>query len=123
MGSFGTVVWGLDTVTGKQMAVKKVTLSESGQNSEKVEALQQEIEILSTLNHDNIVKYYGSETKDRSLNIFLEYVESKNTKIKLRWKPSFRDRKIRPPFRKIGLCLHQADSDGSGVPPLSQCHP
>ena len=82
IGSFGTVVWGLDTVTGKQMAVKKVTLSESGQNSEKVEALQQEIEILSTLNHDNIVKYYGSETKDRSLNIFLEYVESKNKKNK-----------------------------------------
>ena len=42
-----------------------------------MKALEQEIETMKKLNHKNIVKYYGSEKRSDSINIFLEYVESK----------------------------------------------
>jgi len=76
-GSFGTVVWGYDDAKGRQMAVKKVAVRNNKENGDKLGALQQEIEILSILNHENIVKYYGSERTTTSFNIFLEYIDSK----------------------------------------------
>ncbi len=57
------------------MAVKQVLLSEfrNANMIEKIKALEQEIEILSHLNHKNIVRYIGTTRDDQYFNIFLEY--------------------------------------------------
>jgi serine/threonine protein kinase len=39
-----------------------------------VNALEQEIYLLSRLQHSNIVRYLGMEKTNDSINIFLEYV-------------------------------------------------
>ncbi len=75
IGSFGRVVYGLNTETGQVMAVKQVLLSEftSSAMTEKIKALELEIEILSQLRHKNIVRYLGTTRDDEHFNIFLEY--------------------------------------------------
>ncbi|CAK57486.1 unnamed protein product (macronuclear) [Paramecium tetraurelia] len=71
-GAFGRVVLGMNRVSGQIMAVKQVFIKNGDEN--KVQSIQREIEILSQLQHPHIVRYYGSETKNDQLNIFLEYV-------------------------------------------------
>ncbi len=39
-----------------------------------VEALMQEIELMQELSHPNIVRYLGSERREDTLNIFMEFV-------------------------------------------------
>lgn len=77
-GSYGQVVMGMDKDSGTLMAVKKVPItsipSKAGAIG-KTEALKQEIEIYNGLSHENIVRYFGSETTKDSFNIFLEYIE------------------------------------------------
>lgn len=74
-GSFGSVYLGLNLDTGELLAVKQVVLDTNSPSSMKaVEALQQEIAILSTLENPNIVRYYGSNVEGSCFNIFLEYV-------------------------------------------------
>jgi serine/threonine protein kinase len=63
-GSFGSVYLGMDKVTGLLMAVKQVELpTGSSQNEERkksmLTALEREIELLKTLQHENIVQYLG----------------------------------------------------------------
>ena len=79
-GSFGRVLYGFDTETGKVMAVKQVLLSEfkNANMIEKIKALEQEIEILSQLQHKNIVRYIGTTRDDQYFNIFLEYEAGNN---------------------------------------------
>ena len=57
------------------MAVKQVLLSEfrNANMIEKIKALEQEIEILSQLQHKNIVRYLGTTRDEEYFNIFLEY--------------------------------------------------
>lgn len=78
-GSFGTVYLGMDPFTGELMAVKQVSLPDKtsiNNNLQKlmIEALEHEMTLLKELNHENIVRYFGSSTDDNFLNIFLEYV-------------------------------------------------
>ncbi|KAG5462151.1 MAG: MAPKK kinase [Olpidium bornovanus] len=80
-GSFGTVSLGLNPRSGELMAVKQVELPSSGglaANEERrwsmLEALQREINLLKNLEHENIVRYIGSQVTETHLNIFLEYV-------------------------------------------------
>ncbi|QLL33210.1 hypothetical protein HG536_0E01210 [Torulaspora globosa] len=99
-GSFGTVFLGMNARTGELMAVKQVELQSSAfaagivgppdhkndfQQEQKlknasrihrkmIDALQHEMNLLKELNHDNIVKYFGSSQEGGNLNIFLEYV-------------------------------------------------
>ncbi|QLQ80768.1 hypothetical protein HG537_0E01230 [Torulaspora globosa] len=99
-GSFGTVFLGMNARTGELMAVKQVELQSSAltagivgtpdhkndfQQEQKlknasrihrkmIDALQHEMNLLKDLNHDNIVKYFGSSQEGGNLNIFLEYV-------------------------------------------------
>jgi mitogen-activated protein kinase kinase kinase len=80
-GSFGSVYLALHAVTGELMAVKQVELpSASGtaqtdqRKTNMVEALKHEIGLLRDLKHKNIVQYLGSNSDERHLNIFLEYV-------------------------------------------------
>lgn len=76
-GAFGTVYLGLDEETGHLFAVKKIQIDPTQNNaSAQLDRLQNEIRLLSRIQHPNIVQYLGS-TIDKTthhLLIFLEYV-------------------------------------------------
>lgn len=81
-GSFGSVVLGMNALTGELMAVKQVELPSTSvgdrdlavRKTAMLDALQREISLLRDLQHDNIVQYLGSNSDADHLNIFLEYV-------------------------------------------------
>ncbi|CAK9269447.1 unnamed protein product, partial [Sphagnum jensenii] len=73
-GSFGTVYEGVGN-NGSFFAVKEVSLSDEGkQAKQSILQLQQEIALLSELEHENIVQYLGTESTGDKLYIFLELV-------------------------------------------------
>jgi hypothetical protein len=80
-GSFGTVYYGVNCTDGTIMAVKQVELPGMAQTRDgfdrrvmMVEALESEISFLRRLEHENIVRCYGSRMDDFHLTVFLEYV-------------------------------------------------
>ncbi|XP_076897653.1 mitogen-activated protein kinase kinase kinase YODA-like [Bidens hawaiensis] len=74
-GSFGQVYLGFNSESGEMCAMKEVTLcSDDSKSKESAQQLGQEVALLSRLRHPNIVQYYGSETVDDKLYIYLEYV-------------------------------------------------
>ncbi|XP_028773220.1 mitogen-activated protein kinase kinase kinase YODA [Neltuma alba] len=74
-GTFGHVYVGFNSENGEMCAMKEVTLfSDDAKSKESAKQLMQEIALLSRLRHPNIVRYYGSETVDDKLYIYLEYV-------------------------------------------------
>ncbi|XP_019420600.1 PREDICTED: mitogen-activated protein kinase kinase kinase YODA-like [Lupinus angustifolius] len=73
-GSFGQVFLGFNRDSGMMCAMKEVTLCPDDEKSmESAKQLRQEIALLSHLRHPHIIHYYGSETVDDKLYIFLEY--------------------------------------------------
>ncbi|XP_075502486.1 mitogen-activated protein kinase kinase kinase YODA-like isoform X3 [Primulina tabacum] len=74
-GTFGHVYVGFNSETGGMCAMKEVTLfADDAKSKESAKQLGQEIMLLSRLSHPNIVQYYGSESVDDRLYIYLEYV-------------------------------------------------
>eukprot|EP01127_Copromyxa_protea_P009468 TRINITY_DN2242_c0_g1_i1.p1 TRINITY_DN2242_c0_g1~~TRINITY_DN2242_c0_g1_i1.p1 ORF type:complete len:350 (-),score=30.98 TRINITY_DN2242_c0_g1_i1:156-1205(-) len=75
-GSFGRVYLGLNLETGDLLAIKQVQFAEGQDLTQNtcLQALMQEISILQSLKHENIVQYLGSTIIGYSFNIFLEYV-------------------------------------------------
>ncbi|TKY70954.1 Mitogen-activated protein kinase kinase kinase YODA [Spatholobus suberectus] len=74
-GTFGHVYLGFNSESGEMCAMKEVILfSDDAKSRESAQQLGQEITLLSCLRHPNIVQYYGSETVDEKLYIYLEYV-------------------------------------------------
>ncbi|KAK7246824.1 hypothetical protein RIF29_41694 [Crotalaria pallida] len=71
-GVFSTVYEGI-TDDGFFFAVKEVSLGEEGYHA-SVFRLQQEISRLSQFEHENIVRYFGSDKDNNMLYIFLELV-------------------------------------------------
>lgn len=73
-GSFGAVFEGISS-EGFFFAVKEVSLVEQGnQAMQGIYQLEQEIELLSQFEHENIVRYFGTDKDDLKLYIFLELV-------------------------------------------------
>lgn len=74
-GAFGTVWCGL-TDTGGMIAVKQVELNHSNweEAEEQYEKLQEEVSLLKSLKHKNIVKFIGTCLDGGVVNIFMEYV-------------------------------------------------
>ncbi|KAJ6830599.1 mitogen-activated protein kinase kinase kinase YODA-like isoform X1 [Iris pallida] len=74
-GTFGHVYVGFNSESGEMCAMKEVTLfSDDAKSKESAKQLGQEICLLSRLWHQNIVQYYGCDTIDDTLYIYLEYV-------------------------------------------------
>ncbi|XP_010255322.1 PREDICTED: mitogen-activated protein kinase kinase kinase YODA-like [Nelumbo nucifera] len=74
-GTFGHVYVGFNSESGEMCAMKEVILfSDDAKSRESAKQLCQEISLLSRLRHPNIVQYYGSETVDDKLYIYLEFV-------------------------------------------------
>jgi len=80
-GSFGQVYSGIDLTTGQKLAVKEVSLGNGSNHKSQVKALEQEIKILSQLDHPNIIKYFGAEVMEgEHMRFFLDYAEEGSVK-------------------------------------------
>ena len=73
-GHFGTVYKGLQLSSGKMVAIKRIQIDES--NAKEADTLMQEVDLLKSLDHPNIVKYEGFLQDNGVLNIILEFVEN-----------------------------------------------
>ncbi|CAD6258182.1 unnamed protein product [Miscanthus lutarioriparius] len=73
-GSFGMVYEGISD-EGAFFAVKEVSLLDQGSNAQQfILTLEKKIALLSQLEHENIVQYYGTEKGESALYIFIELV-------------------------------------------------
>lgn len=72
-GAFGNVYLGMDTKTGKFLAVKQIEVGKK-LTPEQKRKLEEEIALMKNLSHPHIVRYYGMEITESHINIFLEYV-------------------------------------------------
>lgn len=70
-GAFGAVYQGLDTNTGALVAIKTIPLNNSGSLNE----VQAEIDMMSKLKNEHIIKYINSYKTDDFLYIVMEYAE------------------------------------------------
>ena len=77
-GAFGIVYLGLDVDTGGLLAVKQMAIEEV--SARELSNLENEINLLKTLEHPNIVRYLGTEVTVHFLTIFLEYVPGGSVK-------------------------------------------
>ncbi|XP_062219849.1 mitogen-activated protein kinase kinase kinase YODA-like [Phragmites australis] len=113
-GTFGHVYVGFNSDKGKMCAMKEVTLfSDDPKSKESAKQLGQEILLLSRLQHPNIVRYYGSETVDDKLYIYLEYVSGGSIHKLLQEYGQFGEQAIRSYTKQIllGLAyLHAKDT-------------
>ncbi|KAG7463865.1 hypothetical protein MATL_G00181210 [Megalops atlanticus] len=74
-GAYGTVYCGL-TSQGQLIAVKQVALDDSDPDTaaREYQRLQDEVDLLKTLRHANIVGFLGTGLQDNVVSIFMEYV-------------------------------------------------
>ncbi|BFZ53971.1 ATP binding [Savitreella phatthalungensis] len=107
-GSFGSVVLGMNALTGELMAVKQVDLPRThgdrdaqSRNAQMLRALQREIALLRDMQHDNVVQYLGSNFDDTHLNIFLEYVPGGSVSKMLADYGAFKEPLVRQFVRQI----------------------
>ncbi|PWZ02484.1 Pkinase-domain-containing protein [Testicularia cyperi] len=105
-GSFGNVFLGMNAKTGLLMAVKQVELPSGDSHLDQrkkgmLEALEREIKLLKTLEHENIVQYLDSFADRTHLNIFLEYVPGGSIVALLRNYGAFEEPLVRNFVRQI----------------------
>ncbi|XP_022896561.1 mitogen-activated protein kinase kinase kinase 1-like [Olea europaea var. sylvestris] len=98
-GSFGTVYEGF-TDDGFFFAVKEVSLVDPSQGQQSLFQLEQEISLLSQFQHNNIVRYLGTDRDDAKLYIFLELV-TKGSLARLYQKYRLRDSQVSAYTRQI----------------------
>ncbi|TPX55969.1 hypothetical protein PhCBS80983_g04896 [Powellomyces hirtus] len=72
-GQFGAVYQALNIETGQIAAIKRIPLAD--RKEQGVKDLMQEVELLKSLAHPNIVKYLGFMLQEGYLNIILEFME------------------------------------------------
>lgn len=98
-GTFGTVHEGWNLEDGSFFAVKVSSREDISPE------IQQEVDVLSKLEHPNIVQYLGSSIEDNRLCIFLELVRMGSLDSILRKYNRFEDHNIRSYTRQILLGL------------------
>uniref|UniRef100_A0ACD5ZIF3 Uncharacterized protein n=1 Tax=Avena sativa TaxID=4498 RepID=A0ACD5ZIF3_AVESA len=105
-GTFGHVYVGFNSDRGEMCVMKEVTLfSDDPKSKESARQLGQEISLLSRLQHPNIVRYYGTETVDDKLYIYLEYVSGGSIHKLLQEYGQFGEQAIRSYTKQILLGL------------------
>ncbi|MDP2437214.1 MAG: protein kinase [archaeon] len=72
-GAFGVVYTGLSVSTGEMVAVKQIPLKEI--SAKELAALVSEVSLLSSLQHDNVVRLIRSVRTPETLNIIMEFIE------------------------------------------------
>ncbi|OMJ75863.1 hypothetical protein SteCoe_24882 [Stentor coeruleus] len=80
-GSFGTVYRAIDVHTANYFAVKCISLKSKKVNSPKlIKLIQKEVNILKSLEHPNIIKYYQTDLdiESNEINIIIEYASKGN---------------------------------------------
>ncbi|KAJ4835290.1 hypothetical protein Tsubulata_045267 [Turnera subulata] len=104
LGWFGPVYEGISN-DGFFFAVKEISLLNGGSPAqESAYQLEQEIGILSELEHENIVQYHGTQKDSSNLYIFFEYVSMGNL-VTLYQKYHLRDTQVSAYTRQILLGL------------------
>eukprot|EP00093_Oithona_nana_P012587 12587.XXX_477169_473945_1 [CDS] Oithona nana genome sequencing. len=76
-GAFSTCFQARDVETGTLMAVKQIQLNRTGLQNEEEKVnilLQQEIDLMSMLDHPNLIRFYGVVEEAAQLNIFVEWM-------------------------------------------------
>ncbi|EFN53500.1 hypothetical protein CHLNCDRAFT_25736, partial [Chlorella variabilis] len=116
-GAFGSVFVAMDNDTGELIAVKQVHIPRGGGvHAKKVEdnirSVEEEVQLLQQFDHDNIVRYLGTEKTDGALNIFLEYVPGGSIASLLAKFGSFKESVIRVYTKQILLGLEYLHSKG-----------
>ncbi|KAH6808723.1 MAPK/ERK kinase kinase 1 [Perilla frutescens var. frutescens] len=104
-GSFGNVYEGFSTLFSTVdvyfFAVKEVSLLDQGDKEKQhIVQLRQEIEFLSQFEHENLVRYYGSQMDESHLYIFLELV-TRGSLLSLYQKYALADRTVSSYTRQI----------------------
>uniref|UniRef100_A0A8D0HH26 Mitogen-activated protein kinase kinase kinase 1 n=1 Tax=Sphenodon punctatus TaxID=8508 RepID=A0A8D0HH26_SPHPU len=76
LGAFSSCYQAQDVGTGTLMAVKQVTYvrNTSAEQEEVVEALREEIRMMSHLNHPNIIRMMGATCEKSNYNLFIEWM-------------------------------------------------
>uniref|UniRef100_A0A3Q3D5C4 non-specific serine/threonine protein kinase n=1 Tax=Hippocampus comes TaxID=109280 RepID=A0A3Q3D5C4_HIPCM len=72
-GSFGRVHKGMKKFTGQVVALK--FMPKMGRSNKELQSLKKEIEIMSNLQHPNIVKLYNSFETETEVVVVTEYAE------------------------------------------------
>jgi mitogen-activated protein kinase kinase kinase 3 len=105
-GTFGHVYLGFNSEKGQMCAIKEVRVVHDDQSSKEcLKQLNQEINLLSQLQHPNIVRYYGSEMAEETLSVYLEYVSGGSIHKLLQEYGPFREPVIQNYTRQILLGL------------------
>lgn len=73
-GSFGVVYLVQQTTTKELYVLKRINIGHL--HIKYQQAALREVEILKTINHPNVIKYYFSYIEDNILSIFMEYAEA-----------------------------------------------
>jgi serine/threonine protein kinase len=71
-GAFGSVYEGLDTTTGRTVAIKTISLDKAGG---ALAGVQQEIDLMKGLNHEHIIQYIDSYSTQEFLYIAMEFAD------------------------------------------------
>lgn len=80
-GAFGVVYLGLNLDSGELMAVKHMNYALQDMSRRELTSLENEINMLRSFRHPNIVRYIGTElSADNTLCIFLEYISGGSIK-------------------------------------------
>ncbi|KAI9278141.1 kinase-like domain-containing protein [Umbelopsis sp. AD052] len=72
-GQFGVVYRALDIDTGHLYAIKRIKIE---QQDEEDQEIMQEVELLKSMDHPNVVRYIGCVRSEKYLDVILEFVES-----------------------------------------------
>mmetsp|Transcript_8318 Transcript_8318/g.19151 ORF Transcript_8318/g.19151 Transcript_8318/m.19151 type:complete len:666 (-) Transcript_8318:10-2007(-) len=111
-GSFGSVYKCLDSTTGALFAVKEVPLAGRDCTQSRVQALLREVQVLSRLEHPNVIRYYGAESTAQVLCIFVEFVSGGSLASYVERFGPLKERVVRLYLRQLLGGLHYLHAEG-----------